>query len=209
MTTIGATPNANGGTISSGALSLQPASASFGGVVTTGTQTIAGAKTFSSDLTAGGRLLLPMGEISYFSAAGSSTVAPGGTTTDGTTNMIKCYPSANPVSSLANDMDFSMPANGRLQYTGTTTRTFHVACTISMTPNTSSDQFLFAIAKGGVVISSSRVIQKLGTTSDAQSTALHVMVTLATNEYLELYVGNMSNNQSIKIHSINLFALGM
>jgi hypothetical protein len=78
-----------------------------------------------------------------------------------------------------------------------------------MTPNTSSDQFLFAIAKGGVVISSSRVIQKLGTTSDAQSTALHVMVTLATNEYLELYVGNMSNNQSIKIHSINLFALGM
>ena len=47
---IGASPNANAGTISSGVITLQPASALFGGVVTTGTQTIAGTKTFSSDL---------------------------------------------------------------------------------------------------------------------------------------------------------------
>lgn len=51
ITSIGSSPNANGMTLSGGVLNLQPASASYGGVVTTGTQTYAGAKTFSSDLT--------------------------------------------------------------------------------------------------------------------------------------------------------------
>lgn len=43
---IGSSPNANGGTISGSTLNFQPASASFGGVVTTGIQDIAGAKAF-------------------------------------------------------------------------------------------------------------------------------------------------------------------
>lgn len=51
---IGSTPNANGMTLSSSVLNLEPASELFGGVVTTGTQTFAGAKSFSSDLTIGG-----------------------------------------------------------------------------------------------------------------------------------------------------------
>jgi hypothetical protein len=47
LAAIGITPNANGASIVGSLLNLQPASASFGGVVTTGTQTFAGAKTFS------------------------------------------------------------------------------------------------------------------------------------------------------------------
>ncbi len=47
LTAIGSTPNANGASLTGQALNLQPADASFGGVITTGTQTIAGAKTFS------------------------------------------------------------------------------------------------------------------------------------------------------------------
>ncbi|MDO8336233.1 MAG: hypothetical protein Q7T74_05655, partial [Candidatus Saccharibacteria bacterium] len=47
MAVIGAVPNANGASIASNTLTLQPADASFGGVVTTGAQTIAGAKTFN------------------------------------------------------------------------------------------------------------------------------------------------------------------
>lgn len=46
LAAIGATANANGATISGSTLNLQPASASFGGVVTTGSQTFAGSKTF-------------------------------------------------------------------------------------------------------------------------------------------------------------------
>ncbi len=52
MAAIGSTPNANGASISGSNLTLQPADATNGGVITTGTQTIAGAKTFSNNLTA-------------------------------------------------------------------------------------------------------------------------------------------------------------
>jgi len=45
---IGSSPNANGATVSGMTLTLQPASASFGGIVTTGIQTIAGEKTLNS-----------------------------------------------------------------------------------------------------------------------------------------------------------------
>jgi hypothetical protein len=50
LTAIGAVPNANGATLTSQALNLQPANASFGGVITTGAQTIAGDKTFTGDV---------------------------------------------------------------------------------------------------------------------------------------------------------------
>ncbi|MBK9294123.1 MAG: hypothetical protein IPM57_06710 [Oligoflexia bacterium] len=51
MTAVGSSPNANGATISGTDLTLQPADATNPGVVTAGTQTIAGAKTFNSQLT--------------------------------------------------------------------------------------------------------------------------------------------------------------
>lgn len=45
---VGAAPNANGASLAGQVLTLQPASGTQPGVVTTGAQTIAGAKTFSS-----------------------------------------------------------------------------------------------------------------------------------------------------------------
>lgn len=47
---IGSTPNANAATITGTTLNLEPASATYGGIVTTGTQTIAGAKTFTGSM---------------------------------------------------------------------------------------------------------------------------------------------------------------
>lgn len=48
LAAIGSSPNANGATLTGTTLNLEPASASFGGVITTGTQTFAGAKTMTS-----------------------------------------------------------------------------------------------------------------------------------------------------------------
>jgi hypothetical protein len=78
LSAIGSTPNANAATLTGSALNLEPASASFGGVVTTGTQTFAGAKTFSSSVTTGGQLALNSGfgtstaAISIYNNTGSS-----------------------------------------------------------------------------------------------------------------------------------------
>lgn len=47
MAAIGSSANANGASISGSTLTLQPASGTFGGVLTAGTQTIAGAKTLT------------------------------------------------------------------------------------------------------------------------------------------------------------------
>jgi hypothetical protein len=54
LAAIGGIANANGASITGSTLNLQPASAFFGGVVTTGTQTFEGAKTFNSDLKVNG-----------------------------------------------------------------------------------------------------------------------------------------------------------
>ena len=50
LAAIGITPNANGASLVGSLLNLQPASASFGGVITTGTQTFAGDKTLTGTL---------------------------------------------------------------------------------------------------------------------------------------------------------------
>lgn len=50
LAAFGSSPNANGLSLSGSTLNMQPASASFPGGVSTGTQTIAGAKTFSTSL---------------------------------------------------------------------------------------------------------------------------------------------------------------
>jgi hypothetical protein len=50
LTAVGATPNANAATLTGQVLNLQPADATNPGVVTTGSQTFAGTKTFSSTI---------------------------------------------------------------------------------------------------------------------------------------------------------------
>ena len=50
LTAIGSSPSANGASLSGQALTLQPADGTHGGVLTSGTQTIGGAKTFSSTI---------------------------------------------------------------------------------------------------------------------------------------------------------------
>jgi hypothetical protein len=60
---IGSTANAAGATVASNAITLQPASNSFGGVVTTGTQSFAGDKTFGGQLTAPAISGVPTGTL--------------------------------------------------------------------------------------------------------------------------------------------------
>lgn len=156
-------------------------------------------------LTPTGRFMVPMGEVSYFSTTGTTITISG--TSDGSTNMVV----VSPATTLNNDMSFDNGGanNGRLRYTGATTRTFHVAMTVSISPTNNNDQTVIGIAKGGSVIAASKVIQRCGPTTDTQSTALHIMVSLATNEYLEVYIGNLTGANNVTVKSLNLFAMGM
>lgn len=151
-------------------------------------------------------LKFPMGEISYFDTTGTLTAIAA--QSNGSTNMVKVAPTTT-LTSDSFEFDNGGADNGRLRYTGTDTKMFHVACTISFAPVAANDVFVFGVAKDGTVIASSKVLNKVATGGDTQSTAMHVMVSLATNEYLELYVGNTTDTDDLNIKSINLFAMGI
>lgn len=155
-----------------------------------------------NSLTPPGRLKVPMGEVSYFNTTGTSVTI--GSQSDGSTNMVVIAPTTT----LNNDLGFDNGGsnNGRLRYTGSVTKTFHVAVTVSGTPTNPNDVFVLGIAKGGTVDGASKV---LGSSSGTQFSSLHLMVSLATNEYLELYIGNTTAARNFTVKSLNIFAMGM
>lgn len=67
LAAVGAVPNANGASLSSQALTLQPASGSFPGVVSTTTQTFAGDKTFTGNVFAPNLATTSTGDINQTS----------------------------------------------------------------------------------------------------------------------------------------------
>lgn len=154
----------------------------------------------------------PLGEISYFSADVPGRVGTNITFTNnsnGSSNMVLCQPITAFVG--RGDFDNGGSDNGRLRYIGKNAKTFHIACTVSGTLSTtgSSRTFVFGIAQNGGVIAASKILNRIATTTDMQSTALHLMVTMNPNDYLELYMGNVSNTSTFELFSFNLFALGM
>jgi hypothetical protein len=74
LTAVGSTPSANGASLSTQALTLQPADATHPGLVTTGTQSFAGEKTFASIVTSAAS-----GQVALSGTTGS-LFCPGGTT---------------------------------------------------------------------------------------------------------------------------------
>lgn len=65
LAAVGAVPNANGATLTGQALNLEPASATQPGVVTIGTQTFAGAKTFNGNVSVAADLSMSGGNVFF------------------------------------------------------------------------------------------------------------------------------------------------
>ena len=160
----------------------------------------------AGDITLAKRFILPTGEINYFNTTGTTiTIA---SASDGNTNLVVTAP----ITTLSGDVyafDNGGANNGRLRYTGTTTRMFHTAFTISMDgAGSGTNLYVFGIAKNGTV-GNCKVIQSIAVSNDIQSTALHCMISLATNDYIELYAGNLTDGDDLIVKTLNLFALGM
>ncbi len=148
LAAVGSSANANGATLTAQALNLEPASASFPGVVTTGAQTLAGAKTFStapilSSLTASTALVLDgsknIASLAYAQTATASTIAQ----RDGSGNLIATnLPATANVSSLG----ITISGAGSTITTGTKGFLYvPYACTINSVT-------LLADASGSIVI---------------------------------------------------------
>lgn len=153
-----------------------------------------------------GRLLLPMGEISYFSTTGTTVTISAAS--DGSTNMVKAAPTTE-LSAGAFEFDNGGSNNGRLRYTGAVTKMFHAVGTVSIAPAAANDTFVVAVAKNGTVIASSRILMQAINANAARSSAMHVLAELATNDYLEIYVGNTTDADDCNVLTMNMFAMGM
>jgi hypothetical protein len=177
-------------------------------VDTTSNQTIGGNKTFTGTTIPQGRLMLPMGELSYFNYTTGFTVSIGSQSAGitGNDNMVKINPSSGV--NFVNDQ-FGTGTNNKLTYTGATTRFFHIALSYSFTPSTNGQTYVFGVAKNGEIQDSSKLLIRTGTSADHQSSAMHVFLSLAQGDYLEFYVGNIGGTASLTIKSFNFFAMGM
>jgi len=148
------------------------------------------------------RIIIPMGECSYFNTTGTAITISG--ISDGSTNMVV----VNPVTTVnATSYEFT-DSNGRLTYTGAVTKMFHTAMTLSLSPAQANDTFVVGLAINGTV-QPGKILQDTGATGDIQAFSFLTMIELALNDYIEIYIGNLTAAQNAVVKSLNLFALGM
>lgn len=130
LAAIGSSANANGATISGSTLNLEPASPSFGGVVTTGAQTFAGVKTLTSAIFVTPALGTP--------ASGVLTNCTGLVLTSGVTGIL---PSANGGTGVNNGSS-TITLAGNLITTGAFNSTFAASATATYTLPTATSTLL-------------------------------------------------------------------
>jgi len=110
----------------------------------------------------------------------------------------------------AGSINFNMPVDNRLRYTGVLTKLFHVVSVISYSVASGANQQMRArIYKNGVFISGSEILDTITTSADINSSSVNTLVELATNDYLEIFITNSSSTNNITLQTINMFALGI
>lgn len=96
------------------------------------------------------------------------------------------------------------PTNNRLVYIGKKTRRFQVICSLSMIATANNKNFSFYIYKNGAALPESKQVFRLGSNTDRGSVTLSCTVDLATNQYIEVWAENNSDNTQITVESLNL-----
>lgn len=100
---------------------------------------------------------------------------------------------------------FISPANNRLQYDGSKTRTFIVTASMSATGASGTNVFSFYIYKNGVQVPSSRQRTKVYSASgDITAIAINCTVTLAPGDYIEVWTENNDNHIDITVQNMTL-----
>lgn len=104
---------------------------------------------------------------------------------------------------------FTMPANNRLTYTGTPDVHAHIAVSVSMTTAANNKVIGIGVAKNGTMLEHSKLQRKVSTAGDIGSTALHADASLSTNDYLEIWIANITDTTDVTLDLGYCFAMGM
>jgi hypothetical protein len=96
------------------------------------------------------------------------------------------------------------PANNRLTYTGSKSRSFQVICSLSATQPNNNKYFSFYIAKNGVVLPESRQEIKIINSTDQVALTLSCRVTMSPNDYIEVWIENETSATDLTVQTMNL-----
>ena len=211
---IGFTPSGNiaATTVNGAIVELDTEKAAKASPTFTGTVTSAGitdsgtiaasALTASGNITPNGRMIMPVGQVDYFAMAG--TLITIGSSSDGSTNMVAIAPTTT--ATIDTCFDNGGSNNGSLRYTCAASRYAHIAVTVSGTPATGNDIFVFGVAKNGVVGTGCKAV---GSASGTQFSALHCIVSIAQNDVISLRIGNTTAARNFTAQSLNVQAVLM
>ncbi|MEJ8842078.1 hypothetical protein WG954_06735 [Lacibacter sp. H375] len=98
----------------------------------------------------------------------------------------------------------SSSANNRLVYDGIKTRRFSVVASVSVTSQSANKYFSFYIYKNGVKLPESEQAMRLSTGVDKGSLTITCTVQLSTNDYIEVWAANTSDNSSMTVETMNM-----
>lgn len=94
---------------------------------------------------------------------------------------------------------FTVTTGGRMTYTGTTTEVVSAVASITLVPALGVNQTLTAyIAKNGTPISNAKITRIVSSTESA-NVSLSFNVSLANNDYLELFVANETGTNDVLV----------
>ena len=104
--------------------------------------------------------------------------------------------------------DMTTDAAGKITYTGTVDKHFHIVSNFDMTSASSNQIISFQWFKNGSTAISPPVKRKIGTGSDIGAASLHADAMLSQNDYLELKVTNDTSATNVTVQNLYLFAWG-
>lgn len=125
------------------------------------------------------------------------------------TEVVLSTPTLTPVSTYSGSNDFDQPANGRIRYLGVPTRMFKIDVAISVESASNNKSFELAVGKNGIVDNASILHQRMTTGTDEQGLNLQLLTSLATNDYVSVFVKNTTDTSNITASHMNIVAISM
>ena len=103
----------------------------------------------------------------------------------------------------------TMSTNNRLTYTQAPARIFQVVATLTATSAVAGQTLAFRLAKNGSTIANSEVSKTFTLNTDEETVSLSALVSLATTDYIELFVANETAINNLTVTNMTLSMLGV
>lgn len=93
---------------------------------------------------------------------------------------------------------------GRLTYTNLVTRLFLISANITLTVSPTGDTIYFRIAKNGTTVAKSEQYRALSGTADVGQIGVNIILSLALNDYIEVFLSNAGAVSSTTVQRLTL-----